>query len=93
MDAANFAAQWVMKGVVHEKRILTSAKSPDWRGYVVKVATLGNAFEVSVTKEQFDQVEEQQFRAFSGELENSNNRLKLICKRIGADERAKAAAA
>jgi hypothetical protein len=93
MDAATFGAQWAIKGVVNEKRELTSAKTATWRGYLVKVATLGNAFEVSVTKEQYDSVEEQQHRAFGGELDNTGNRLRLVCKTIGPDVRAKATAA
>lgn len=87
MDAISLGSEWSIEGVIQEKRPLTSAKSPDWRGWLVKVATLGNAFEIMVAKDQFDGVHEGEIRKFSGELEYSSNKLRLICKRITPDKR------
>lgn len=87
MDAINLGSQWSIEGVIQERRPLTSAKSPDWRGWLIKVATLGNAFEIMVGKDQYDMVHEGEVRKFAGELEYSGNKLRLICKTISGDKR------
>ena len=52
------SATWRIVGVVAERRELKSEKASakDWRGYVVKVMTLGATFEITVTHDQFDKV-------------------------------------
>ncbi len=48
-----YQASWRIVGVVVERRELTSPKNVDWRGHVVKLATIGATFEVEVNAEQY----------------------------------------
>lgn len=71
-------ASWSMMGVVTERRELTSEKNKSWRGYVVKVATLGATFEVQVTPEQYGQIAYGQSLELSGRLEEQQGRMRLV---------------
>lgn len=79
---ANLNAGWAMAGVVMEKRELTSSKNANWRGYVFKLATLGNTFELNVTQDQHAGVTVGEQLEVRGRFEEQSGRLKLIAERI-----------
>lgn len=80
-----FVAQFVLSGVISERRELKSSKNPhsDWRGYVLKIQTLGSTFEVDVTKELFETSSQfQELLVFTGVLVMQGTTLKLVCSEI-----------
>jgi hypothetical protein len=75
-------AQWSMQGIVNSKRELTSPKNAQWRGYVLKVATLGDSFEVNATAEQFASMNEGEIVKLAGHFETVAGRLKLTADTV-----------
>ena len=94
-------ANWSIAGIVTEARILTSDKNKAWRGYIIKVATLGQTFELSCDEGQFNGLSAGQHVCFEGHWEEQKGKtgtyLKLIVDRVvevdTGEETAKSAAA
>ena len=68
-------AGWKVAGMVAERRPLTSAKNPAWRGWVLKVASLGHTFELTVTERDYESVMEGQIVSVSGHFDEVQGRL------------------
>jgi len=62
-------ARWTVAGIITEARELTSPKNKEWRGYIIKVATLGQAFELNVDQKQFHQMAAGQHLIFEGRFD------------------------
>lgn len=73
-------ANWTIAGIVKEKRQLTSQKNKDWRGYIIKIATLGDSFELQADLEQFNQIGEGEHIEITGEFEEQNGKQRFIIK-------------
>lgn len=73
-----FSCGWAISGVVVERRELKSEKNATWRGYVVKVATLGMTAEVTVTPELFSQIADGSAVSFKGRFEDNKGYLRLV---------------
>jgi len=71
-------ANWNICGIVTEKRELTSKKNADWRGYIVKVATLGDSYEIQITLEQFRAIGDGEHIECTGKFEEQNNKQRFI---------------
>jgi hypothetical protein len=71
-----------VEGVVSEKRELTSQKNQTWRGYILKVATIGATFELNATHEQFSSLNEGAERLFQGKIEDQRGQLRLTIQKI-----------
>lgn len=74
--------QFSIAGIITETRELTSQKNKDWRGYVIKIATLGKIFELTVDQKQFNDLAAGQNLEFIGHFEeqrgNSGTFIKYI---------------
>ena len=86
-------AKWSIAGVITDARTLTSQKNKDWRGYILKVATLGQTFELGVEAEQYQAVAAGELHEFRGHWEEQRGDkgvfLKLIVddiREVGSDE-------
>lgn len=79
---ADFRAGWQIVGLVNGRRELTSPKNPSWRGYVIKVATIGNTFDVNVTQDIYAMLLDQVPYEFAGRFEDRSGHLTLISERI-----------
>jgi hypothetical protein len=75
------SASWKISGIVSERRELTSDKNKSWRGYVVKVASLGTTFEVQVDKRQYEELTPGQLLQLDGHFEDQGGRQKLVVDR------------
>lgn len=76
----DLTARWQMMGIVGELRELKSPKNKDWRGYVVKLQTLGSTFEVQAEEDQYKKIKEGEAYALQGIFEDQGGRLRLILK-------------
>lgn len=85
-------ASWLIVGVVTERRVLTSEKSKTWRGYVVKVASLGATFELQATPEQHGSIQEGQVLRLTGRFEDQHGRVKLVISQYADASERKGAA-
>lgn len=88
-----FECGWSISGVVSELRELKSAKNETWRGYVVKIATLGMTAEVNVTPEQYKTLAVGGEVRASGRFEDKGGYLRLIAAVIGEPTPARKAGA
>lgn len=77
------SAEWKISGIVTERRELTSQKNASWRGYAVKVASLGATFDLQVTPEQFDDIAQGEMLVFTGTFQEQGGFQKFI---VGAFE-------
>jgi hypothetical protein len=77
-----FKQDWQIVGVVNERRELTSPKNPNWRGHVVKLAGLGQTFELQVSLSMFNQVEPGVLMDAAGHFEHQRGELKLVVDRM-----------
>ena len=75
-------ATWKIAGLVSERRELTSPKNATWRGYIVKVASLGRTFELTVSDRDFGTLGEGQVVTATGHFDEIGGRLKLIADKI-----------
>lgn len=73
-----FSAEWVISGIVTELRELTSQKNQTWRGYAVKVASLGATFDLQVTASQFNQLAQGEVLKFRGTFQEQGGFQKFI---------------
>lgn len=80
--ASPFLAVWKIGGIVNELRELTSTKNAAWRGYVVKLQSLGHTFELGVTAEQYASLIVGELVEAIGRFEEQAGRLKLVADRI-----------
>ena len=71
-------ANWNVCGIVTEKRELTSKKNADWRGYIVKVATLGESYEIQTTPEQYKAIGDGEHIECTGKFEEQNNKQRFV---------------
>lgn len=71
-------AEWSIGGIVTERRELTSKKNETWRGYVVKVASLGATYELQCTAEQFAVIGVGQPLHFKGRFEDQGGFQRLV---------------
>lgn len=72
------SAEWKISGIVTECRELTSQKNASWRGYAVKVASLGATFDLQVTAEQFNQIAQGEMLVFNGTFQEQGGFQKFI---------------
>lgn len=77
------SAEWIISGIVTERRELTSQKNASWRGYAVKVASLGATFDLQVTPEQFATIAQGEMLKFRGTFQEQGGFQKFI---VGAFE-------
>lgn len=75
-------ASWNVVGVVAEKRELKSQKNTEWRGYVVKLATLGMTAEVQCEHELYKALAVGQQVNATGTFEESQGRLRLLLREL-----------
>jgi hypothetical protein len=73
---------WNIVGQVAELRELTSQKSKDWRGYVVKMATMGSTFEALCSPDVWKGLQIGQLCKFAGHLEDQRGTLRLMLDRV-----------
>lgn len=59
-------ATWRIGGILVEKRELTSSKNKEWRGHVVKVASLGMMHELQCDADQYNKLREGEHLLFEG---------------------------
>lgn len=59
-------ATWRIGGILVERRELKSKNNKDWRGYVVKVASLGMMHELQCDLDQYNKLSEGQHLLFEG---------------------------
>jgi len=71
-------ANWNVCGIVTEKRELTSKKNTDWRGYIVKLATLGESYEVQCTLEQYQAIGDGEHIEAKGKFQEQNNKQRFV---------------
>ena len=76
------AAAWKMSGVVSEVRVITSPKNASWKGYAVKLQTLGATYELSLTEELFATVAQGDQIDAAGGFEEFGGRVKFIAKNV-----------
>lgn len=76
------SASWQMPGVVTERREIKSAKNAAWVGYVLKIATMGATFDVTVTPELYNSVAPGEQVEATGHFEDQKGILRLICDRL-----------
>ena len=69
-------------GVVQEKRELKSTKNAAWRGWVCKLATIGEGYEVQLTEGAFSLVNDGDVVDADCGLEVQGGRLRLIVKEL-----------
>ena len=74
----HLSASWIISGIVTECRELTSAKNKDWRGFIVKLASLGATFEVQCSPQQFRQFSPGMEVECHGLFEEQQGRTKFI---------------
>ena len=86
-------AKFHVVGVVQERRELKSQKNPNWRGYVLKVASLGVLVELTVSAEQFAAIGQGELMEFVGRIEQAGNRQQLVLAQAKPVGQAKAGAA
>lgn len=75
-----------VEGLIAERRELTSAKNATWRGYILKVATIGSTLEMNCTAEQFNSVADGDGVACQGKIEDQAGRMRLtliVMKKTG----------
>lgn len=77
-----FSCGWSISGVVVERRELKSEKNATWRGYVVKVATLGMTAEVTVTPELFAKIGDGAPISLTGRFEDNKGYLRLVATEL-----------
>ena len=75
------SAEWIISGIVTERRELTSSKNASWRGYAVKVASLGATFDLQVTADQFNQIAQGEMLKFRGTFQEQGGFQKFIVSR------------
>jgi hypothetical protein len=76
--------QWTGTGVVTERRTLTSPKNKDWKGWALKVATLGATLDVSVDEAMFKQIGEGQQVELAGRFEVRDSIPRLVATKLQA---------
>jgi len=86
-------AKWEIGGVVQERRELKSEKNREWRGYVMKIATLGQTFEIQVNEEVYKRLAIGNAAIFTGSFEEFGGRLRFNCESANLQEDPAAAAA
>lgn len=72
-------ANWIISGIVTERRELTSEKNKSWRGYVCKLASLGATFEIQLTPEQYNQLADGQMTEMRGRFDEQQGRQRFVC--------------
>lgn len=77
-----FMAAWKIGGLINDKRELTSPKNAAWRGYVLRLQSLGHTFELGVTAEQYATAAIGELVEAIGRFEEQAGRLKLVADRI-----------
>jgi len=85
------SASWIIQGVVQELRELKSQKNAEWRGYVVKVASLGQTFEVHVTATQFTELQLNDMLECRGHFEAQGRDNKFVLDKYSKQQATKAA--
>lgn len=81
---------WSIAGVVVEARELTSQKNATWRGYVVKVQTLGQTFELQTDVDQHKKLAAGMNMAFAGRFEDQGGRQRFVVESMVDAAKAKA---
>ncbi len=82
-------ATWNVIGIVTELRELKSSKNATWRGYLVRVASLGATFELQADADQFATMAVGQYASFTGRFDEQAGRQRLVIDRITEPEEAK----
>lgn len=77
------SAEWIISGVVTECRELTSQKNTTWRGYSVKVASLGATFDLQATPEQFRRISSGEMLLFRGTFQEQGGFQKFVIQHFG----------
>lgn len=77
------SAEWIISGIVTERRELTSSKNASWRGYAVKVASLGATFDLQVTVEQFNKLAQGELLQFRGTFQEQGGFQKFVVGQFG----------
>lgn len=77
-----FQAAWKVTGQVAERRMLTSQKNAEWRGYVVKIATTGLTLEINVAEREYSMLADGMVVVATGRFEDQAGRLKLSAQAI-----------
>ena len=75
-----------IEGQIAERRELTSAKNATWRGWILKVATIGSTLEMNCTHEQFMSVVDGEMVACQGKISDEAGRMRLtlvVLKKTG----------
>lgn len=75
-------AKWSIGGIIVDTRVLTSHKNKDWRGYLIKVAGLGQTFEISCTAEQQAKLAAGEHYDFRGTFEEQKGQSGTFMKLI-----------
>ena len=75
-------ASWTVVGIVTELREFKSDRNKTWRGYSIRVASLGATFELTADAQQYSQIAVGQHLSFTGKFEESGGRQRLIITAI-----------
>jgi hypothetical protein len=75
-------ASWNVIGIVTELRELKSEKNKAWRGYIVRVASLGATFELQASAEQFSELAVGMVTSLHGRFDEQGGRQRLIITKI-----------
>lgn len=71
-------AKFHVSGIVQELRELKSEKNKSWRGYRVKVATLGLTMELTVTHDQHSKLAAGEMMEFAGLFEQAGQNIQYV---------------
>lgn len=75
-------AAFEIVGQLVATRVVTSAKQPDWKLYVLKIGTMGSTLEVEVTPTEFERVTMDSAYAIRGKITDQGGRMKLVAQDI-----------
>lgn len=85
-------SRWRIGGIVVERRELKSSKNAEWRGHVIKVASLGMTLEVQCDADQYGKIGEGEHLLFEGTFNEQKGQsgvfLRLVLDKVSPIEQA-----